>query len=146
MTRPPSTTPLDRAFSRGSIEAVTTGWLLPALTALGDAWVNGTLSVAGEHLASHAIFRRLSTAYESVRARPGGPKLVVGLPEGAHHELGALAFATVCRRLGAHDGIPAFPGAEGGHGDAGELGGALDGVHRWWILRPDPQRSEWGGA
>ena len=93
---------LDRAFSRGSIEAVTTGWLLPALTALGDAWVNGTVSVAGEHLASHAILRRLSTAYESVRARPGGPKLVVGLPEGAHHELGALAFATVCRRLGAH--------------------------------------------
>lgn len=93
---------LDRAFSRGSIEAVTTGWLLPALTALGDAWVNGTVSVAGEHLASHAILRRLSTAYESVRARPGGPRLVVGLPEGAHHELGALAFATVCRRLGAH--------------------------------------------
>jgi methanogenic corrinoid protein MtbC1 len=92
---------LDVAFSRGSIESVTTGWLLPTLTALGDAWVHGTVSIAGEHLASHAILRRLSTAYEAAGTPRTGPHIVVGLPEGSHHELGALAFATIARREGA---------------------------------------------
>ncbi len=95
---------LDDVFAREPLEDVTRCWLLPALVALGDAWEQGEVSIAGEHLASHALLRRLAAAYEQAgQALVGvdGPRVVVGLPAGARHELGALAFAVVARRSGA---------------------------------------------
>jgi methanogenic corrinoid protein MtbC1 len=59
------------------------------------------VSVAGEHLASSAVLRRLGQALEA--AGPGdarGRPVVIGLPPGGHHELGALAFAVAARRAG----------------------------------------------
>jgi methylmalonyl-CoA mutase cobalamin-binding subunit len=55
------------------------------------------MSVAAEHAASAAIARRLAAGYQAagVAARPS---VVVGLPPGARHELGALAFAVALRR------------------------------------------------
>lgn len=91
---------LDRAFARGPFEAVADTWLMPTLTALGDAWAEGTVDVAGEHTASHAVMRRLSHAFAAAATGASGPRVVVGLPAGSHHELGALAFATVARRRG----------------------------------------------
>ena len=92
---------LDELFSRGSFERVVTDLLFPALERLGDAWASGAVSVAGEHLASHAVQRRLGQALEAAgdQAR-SGPGVVVGLPPGAQHELGALAFAVAARRAG----------------------------------------------
>lgn len=91
---------LDRGFALGSFETVTEGWLMPALRALGDAWAEGRVDVAGEHAASHAVMRRLSQAFVAAASVASGPRLVVGLPPGSHHELGALAFATAARRRG----------------------------------------------
>jgi methanogenic corrinoid protein MtbC1 len=91
---------LDDAFSRGSFESVVDGWLMPALRALGDAWARGRVSVAGEHVASYAVQRRLAAAYEAAAQRTDGPRVIVGLPPGARHELGLLAFATAARRVG----------------------------------------------
>lgn len=91
---------LDDAFSRGSFESVVDGWLMPALRVLGDAWARGRVSVAGEHVASYAVQRRLAAAYEAAAQRSGGPRILVGLPPGARHELGLLAFATAARRVG----------------------------------------------
>jgi methanogenic corrinoid protein MtbC1 len=92
---------LDEAFARGTYEAVVHGWLLPMLMAVGEAWADGRVTVAGEHLVSSAVHRRLAAAFEaaggSVR---GAPRVVVGLPPGARHELGLLAFATAARRAG----------------------------------------------
>lgn len=93
---------LDRGFSLGSFEHVVDAWLLPTLTALGEGWARGEIDVAGEHLASHAVLRRLSAAFDAAGSRSRGPAVVVGLPPGSHHELGALAFATAIRRRG-HD-------------------------------------------
>jgi MerR family transcriptional regulator, light-induced transcriptional regulator len=91
---------LDRGFALASFEQVLDAWLFPALHALGDAWVRGDLDVAGEHAASHAVHRRLAAAFEAAGSRSRGPSVVVGLPPGGRHELGALAFATACRRRG----------------------------------------------
>jgi len=79
---------------------VVDSWLFPTLEALGEGWARGEIDVAGEHLASHAVHRRLSAAFEAAGSRSRGPAVVVGLPSGSQHDLGALAFATAIRRRG----------------------------------------------
>lgn len=92
---------LDRAFAAGSFESVVEHWLLPALHALGDAWADGRIDVAGEHFVSGAVRARLSQAFEAAGTALEGPVVLVGLPPGSLHELGSLSFATCLRRLGA---------------------------------------------
>lgn len=91
---------LDSAFAEPDFDAVVDDWLMPALAGLGDAWADGRISVAGEHLVSYAVERRLSAAYDALARPPDGPTVVIGLPPGARHELGALAFAIAARRRG----------------------------------------------
>ncbi len=91
---------LDGGFALGSFEHVIDSWLFPTLAALGEAWARGEIDVAGEHAASHAVHRRLSAAFDAAGSRSRGPAVVVGLPSGSQHELGALAFATAIRRRG----------------------------------------------
>ncbi|HET6562005.1 MAG TPA: MerR family transcriptional regulator [Marmoricola sp.] len=91
---------LDVGMSLGSFEHAVDSWLMPTLVALGEGWARGDVDVAGEHMASHHVLRRLSAAFEAAGSRSRGPKVVVGLPAGSRHELGALAFATALRRLG----------------------------------------------
>ena len=91
---------LDGAFALGSFEHVVDSWLLPTLEALGEGWSRGEIDVAGEHAASHAVLRRLSAAFEASASTSRGLRVVVGLPPGSLHELGALAYATALRRRG----------------------------------------------
>ena len=92
---------LDRAFAAGPFETVVEDWLVPALGALGMAWVDGRIDVSGEHFVSAAVHRRLTRAFETASVTaPDGPVVLVGLPPAALHELGAFAFATCLRRLG----------------------------------------------
>ena len=91
---------LDAGFALGSFEHVVDTWLFPTLEALGEAWARGEIDIAGEHAASHAVHRRLSAAFDAAGSRSRGPAVVVGLPSGSQHELGALAFATAIRRRG----------------------------------------------
>jgi methylmalonyl-CoA mutase cobalamin-binding subunit len=92
---------LDELFSRGSFERVAADLLFPVLERLGIAWAAGEVSIAGEHMASAAAHRRLAIALEAAGPPANGtPRIVVGLPPGARHELGALAFAVAARRAG----------------------------------------------
>lgn len=92
---------LDDLFARGSFERVADDLLFPALRRLGEAWASGDVSVAGEHLASAAVLRRLGLALDAAGSREGrGPTVIIGLPPGGRHELGALAFAVAARRAG----------------------------------------------
>lgn len=91
---------LDDQFSRGSFEVVVDGWLMPALGEIGRAWAEGRIGVAGEHLVAHAVGRRLAAAYDAAARAPRGASVIVGLPPGARHELGILAFAAAARRMG----------------------------------------------
>lgn len=91
---------LDGGFGLGSFEHVVDSWLFPTLAALGEGWVRGEIDIAAAHAASHAVHRRLSAAFDAAGSRSRGPAVVVGLPSGSQHELGALAFATAIRRNG----------------------------------------------
>ena len=92
---------LDDMLASGSYETVIERDILPALEDLGDAWADGRVSVAGEHAASHAVGRRLAALYQAAgRGATAGGTVIVGLPPGARHELGALAFAIAARRAG----------------------------------------------
>jgi DNA-binding transcriptional MerR regulator len=92
---------LDEMFASGTFERVIEDHLFPALRALGDAWAAGEVDVAGEHAASAAVLRRLSMAFEAAGAGASGDApVVVGLPPGARHEIGPLAFATSAKRAG----------------------------------------------
>jgi DNA-binding transcriptional MerR regulator/methylmalonyl-CoA mutase cobalamin-binding subunit len=91
---------LDAGFALGSFEHIVDTWLFPALVALGEGWARGEIDVAGEHAASHAVHRRLSAVFEAAGSRSRGPAVVIGLPPGSQHDLGALAFATAARRRG----------------------------------------------
>ena len=74
--------------------------VMPALVAIGEAWADGRVDVAGEHLVSHAVLRRLAQAFEGAAAGDTRPLVLVGLPPTSRHEIGALAFATAARRAG----------------------------------------------
>jgi methylmalonyl-CoA mutase cobalamin-binding subunit len=91
---------LDRKFGAASFEAVADSWLFPALQELGEAWETRRVTVAGEHLVAHAVTRRLAAAYDAAGDNVFGPRVLIGLPPGARHELGLLAFAVAARRAG----------------------------------------------
>ena len=92
---------LDDIFASASFERAASDLLFPALRRLGEAWAAGEVTVAGEHLASAAVLRRLGLALDAAgSAGMRGPTVVVGLPPGGRHELGALAFAVAARRAG----------------------------------------------
>lgn len=91
---------LDEMFARGSFEHVTSDLVMPALVELGRGWADGRVDVAGEHAAAGAVQRRLGTAFFAAGEPHGGAVVLVGLPPGGRHDLGALAFATSARRAG----------------------------------------------
>ena len=92
---------LDETLAQGSFEVVATSLLFPALAALGEAWADGRVGVAGEHMTSHMVLRRFGAALDATgHRRERTESVLVGLPAGSHHELGALAFAIAARRAG----------------------------------------------
>jgi DNA-binding transcriptional MerR regulator len=89
------------AFDADDLATTIDEWLLPALAHLGTAWQRGEVSVAGEHFVSAAVHRRLALVFQSYSSTAhGGPRVVAGLPRGARHELGVLAFSGVLRSRG----------------------------------------------
>lgn len=91
---------LDEAFAAERFEGAVDHVVFPALRSIGDDWSDGVVDVAMEHAASETIRRRLARFYDAVASSTGAPDLIVGLPPGGHHEIGALAFAIAARRQG----------------------------------------------
>lgn len=92
---------LDDAAAAGEPGDMVDRWLMPSLVHLGEAWVSGQVTVAGEHFASAAVQRRLSRIFDELPPPPGdAPRVLVGLARGSRHELGVLAFAVVLRSHG----------------------------------------------
>ncbi|MBK6886765.1 MAG: MerR family transcriptional regulator [Tetrasphaera sp.] len=97
-----------RALSRASEVALAAGplpeviqrWLMPLLDHIGREWAQGRLSIAAEHAASHVLMRVLAQHLDLASTASTGPPVLVGLPRGARHELGALAFAAVAAQHG----------------------------------------------
>jgi DNA-binding transcriptional MerR regulator/methylmalonyl-CoA mutase cobalamin-binding subunit len=91
---------LDEAFAAQRFEAAMDAVVFPALRAVGDAWSRDELDVAREHAASETIRRRIAHYFDAASQNVAGPTIVVGLPPGSRHELGAFAFAVAARRAG----------------------------------------------
>jgi methanogenic corrinoid protein MtbC1 len=91
---------LDTAFALASFDQVVDAWLMPALREVGRAWREGRVDVAGEHLVSATVQRRLGAAMDAAGRAVSAPRVAVGLAEGSRHELGVLAFAVVLQRAG----------------------------------------------
>src|SRR5262245_9234276 len=92
---------LDDMFATGSYERVVEDHVAPALREIGRAWADGRVAVAGEHVASNAVLRRLAAAFQaSGQGAAGERPVLVGMPPGARHELGGLIFAIAARRAG----------------------------------------------
>ena len=91
---------LARSLGRGDFAEVASHWLMPILAGVGGAWAEGRLSAAGEHLVSHAVQHQLASLYEAASRTTTGPVVVLGLPPGARHELGLLAFSVAARQAG----------------------------------------------
>jgi methanogenic corrinoid protein MtbC1 len=65
----------------------------PALRQIGDAWQEGVLSVANEHLASAIIERLMARIHPGGTALPCAPSALVACVEGNFHALGARMAA-----------------------------------------------------
>lgn len=91
---------LDETFAGQRFERAIDAVVFPALRGIGDAWSRGELDVAREHAASETIRRRIAHYFDAAANGASGPTVVVGLPPGSHHELGAFAFAVGARRAG----------------------------------------------
>lgn len=90
----------DALAARGTFETACEESLFPALRALGEAWADGAVPVAGEHATSALALRWLGAQYQAAAQDARPPRVLVALPPGAHHELGALAHAVALRRNG----------------------------------------------
>jgi DNA-binding transcriptional MerR regulator/methylmalonyl-CoA mutase cobalamin-binding subunit len=69
------------------------GVVAPLFRRIGEAWHEGRLSVAQEHLATGVARAEVSRLARSFPVAPGAPVLVVATPAGERHEVGALLVA-----------------------------------------------------
>ena len=93
---------LDESFAAERFEAAVEHVVFPALRTIGDGWASGEIDVAMEHAASETIRRRLAHYFDAAGGAVDATQVIVGLPPGARHEIGALAFAVAARRAGLH--------------------------------------------
>jgi DNA-binding transcriptional MerR regulator/methanogenic corrinoid protein MtbC1 len=95
---------MESALSEGlallGVDTALERFVLPALVDIGAAWARGELSIASEHAASSSVMRRLAGLYEAAATPSSRIDCLIGLPPGSRHEIGALAFAVACRRVG----------------------------------------------
>lgn len=74
--------------------------LVPVMRAVGSRWVDGTLGIPHEHMAS-AIVRNLLSGLVLSRNLPGsGPGIIVGTPARQMHEMGGLVVAATAASAG----------------------------------------------
>lgn len=91
-----------RAAARSSRSAILDQLILPLMERIGDAWREGSLRVAHEHLASAIVRTFLGNLERSYPSEDDAPRLLVATPVGQVHELGALAVAAAAAAEGWH--------------------------------------------
>ncbi len=89
---------LDESFASQRFELAIEGLVSPALRAIGIAWAQDEIDVSAEHAASETVRRRLTRFYDAAGLGNRVPRVIVGLPPGGRHEIGAFAFAVAARR------------------------------------------------
>lgn len=72
----------------------------PLIQQIGDAWHDGRLRVAHEHLHTVVVRDFLSSPVPGSQLPLNAPEMIVATPAGTQHELGALLVAATARDLG----------------------------------------------
>ena len=94
---------LDDALKRGAMVLGTMGLLqqvvAPLSRMIGELWIDGSITVAHEHLATSVLRTFLLNAARPFGETRHSPRLVVATPAGQIHELGALLVAAVATQL-----------------------------------------------
>lgn len=90
-------------LQRGGMTLGTMGLLqrvvAPLAQRIGELWMEGSLTVAHEHLATSVLRTFLLNAARPYGETRHSPRLVVATPAGQLHELGALLVAAVAAQL-----------------------------------------------
>lgn len=74
--------------------------LVPILIQVGDAWEEGSVTVAQEHYATHMISNRFYQLFHVFPVYSHLPKALAFCPAGEHHQVGLLLFALFLRKNG----------------------------------------------
>ncbi|MEK4849443.1 MerR family transcriptional regulator [Paenibacillus sp. FSL H7-0756] len=91
---------IDFGFSLYGYEAMVHQVLVPVLVKVGDAWEQGTATVAQEHYMTHMISNRLSQFFHVFPVYAHLHKVLAFCPAGEHHQVGLLLFSLFLRRNG----------------------------------------------
>jgi excisionase family DNA binding protein len=76
------------------------GSLGSVLDEIGARWVDGTLSILDEHMASERLARTLAQISDQLPLRPGAPRLLLATAEGEEHTLGLSLVELAVREHG----------------------------------------------
>lgn len=76
------------------------GLLVTLFDEIGKGWVQGTLGIAHEHMASAVVRSFLGASLREILPTRGTAGIVVATPSGQHHELGAMAVALAAADAG----------------------------------------------
>jgi DNA-binding transcriptional MerR regulator/methylmalonyl-CoA mutase cobalamin-binding subunit len=93
-------TTLERASVSMSRPALVEQVIAPLLETIGDRWREGSLRIAGEHLATATIRTFLGNMNGTFPVASDAPRLLVTTPAGQVHELGALIAAAAASAEG----------------------------------------------
>jgi DNA-binding transcriptional MerR regulator/methylmalonyl-CoA mutase cobalamin-binding subunit len=93
----------DDALKRGAMACGTMGLLqrvvAPLTQMMGELWIEGSITVAHEHLATSVLRTFLLNAAKPCGEINHSPRLVVATPTGQIHELGALLVGAMATHL-----------------------------------------------
>lgn len=91
---------LDLHFSLFHHQTVFFHIVAPLMVRIGEAWENGVISVAHEHMITHIVQQRFNQFFRIFPVSPKLPKVIALSPSGEQHQLGLLLFTLFLRENG----------------------------------------------
>ncbi|MBT2569987.1 MerR family transcriptional regulator [Planococcus sp. ISL-110] len=91
---------LDLHFSLFHHQTVFFHIVAPLMVRIGEAWEDGIISVAHEHMITHIVQQRFNQFFRIFPVSPKLPKVMALSPSGEQHQLGLLLFTLFMRENG----------------------------------------------
>lgn len=91
---------LDLYFSMFHHQTVFFSIIAPLMIRIGEAWEDGIISVAHEHMITHIVQQRFNQFFRVFPTSPSLPKVMALSPSGEQHQLGLLLFTLFLRENG----------------------------------------------
>lgn len=91
---------LDLHFSLFHHQTVFFYIIAPLMVRIGEAWEDGIISVAHEHMITHIVQQRFIQFFRIFPISPNLPKVIALSPSGEQHQLGLLLFTLFLRENG----------------------------------------------